>query len=272
MAERAARLAETIARVFYGGQGLKLPGQQPRRWEESREVTVVEELRDRGAGDRGIRLFLTFVAAMSRDRDFKQLLDAALALFQPDPELYEPAEVTQVHPEAIRDRLREAKVSRKHGPDSDAWCAIARSLTQPGPMATAINEGEGDAKRLLWELDALADGRPRYPLLKGDKSGPLWLGWLAALGSADLDSLDFVPVAVDTHIRKVSKALRVVDADEETKDRIVDPAIRAAWLAAVEGTEVEGPAGAVGTCAALNAPLWLLGKHGWCCYMHLVQE
>ena len=268
MTDRAARLAERITADFYEGQGLRLSGQPPRKWEESEEVRVVEQLREWGADDRKVRLFLTFVAAMSRDRDFKQLLCSAAGLYESSPGTYEPAEAVRMPLDMLRDRLRESKVSRKHRPDSEAWSVIARSLMQPGPTATVINEGNGDAKRLLRELDSLAAGRPRYPLLKGEKSGPLWLGWLAALGSAHLENLDRVPVAVDTHVRKVSKALRVVDADEEVKDRVVDPAIRAAWLDAVDEVAVVGPKGIAGTCAALNSPLWLLGKHGWDCYEH----
>lgn len=271
MPHHAARLAEVIASDFYGGQGLKLKGQPPRKWEESCEVRAVEELRDRGADDRQVRLFLTFVAAVSRDRDFKQLLDAAVDLFNTRRELYEPGEVAEMPLDALRNWLREARVSRKHRPDSDAWSAIASSLTQPGPIATAIHDGTGDARRLLWELDALADGDPRYPLLKGDKSGPLWLGWLVVLGSADLENLALVPVAVDTHVRRVSKALGVVDAGK-ARAPIVDRAIRAAWLAVVDEAELVGPVGAAGTCAALNSPLWLLGKHGWQCYKRWVPE
>ena len=270
MTDRAARLAEAVTSDFYGGQGLRLPGQPARKWEASREVSVVEELQSLGADGRQVRLFLTFVAAMSRDRDFEQLLDAAVGLYKAHRELYEPGEVADMLPDRLRDCLREFRVSRKHRPDSDAWSAIARSRTQLGPVTTAINDGKGDAKRLLRELDALVDGSSRYPLLRGDKSAPLWLGWLAALGSAELKDLALAPVAVDTHVRKVSRGLRVVDAGE-ARDPVVDRAIRAAWLIAVETAEVEGPAGAAGTCAALNSPLWLLGKHGWHCYEHLVQ-
>ena len=272
MSHHATRLAKAIAEDFYGGQGLKLPEQPPRKWKEMPEVRAVEELRECGADDRAVRLFLTFVAAMSRDRDFGQLLNAAVGLFRSERELYEPREAAEIHTDTLRDRLRESHVSRKHRPDAEAWATIANSLTQRNPVTAAINVGEGDALSLFWELDSLTGGSSRYPLLKGEKSGPLWLGWMAALGGARLQRLDLIPVAVDTHIRKASRAFGVGDLGY-AKASTADPAIRAAWLKAVDGAAIAGPWGAAGTCAALNAPLWLLGKYDGCdYYTNLVAE
>lgn len=266
MTNRAARLAEAIARDFYGEQGLDFPESVrtdvPRKWEETKEYALVQELRESDVDNRTLRLFLTFVAAMSRDRAFGDLLDAAATLLKREPKLFEPAEAARMPLATLRDRLQTSKVSRKHDPDSKAWRTIARSLTEPGPVAVTISDGKGDASRLLREMDSLAKGEVRFPLLRGEKTAPLWLGWLAALGCTELKNLDRVPIAVDTHIRRVSKGLGVVDA-HDARDSVVDPAIRAAWLDGVEEAEVRGPAGAAGTCAALNSPLWLLGKHGW---------
>lgn len=269
MPHHAARLAEAIAADFYG-DGLKLPDTElargaPRKWEDTPEYTKVERLRESGADDRTVRLFLTFVAAMSRDREFAQLLDAALDLFRSAPELYEPSKAAAMPCDVLQDQLRVFRVSRKHGPDSEAWATIASSLTEPGPVTSVIDDGKGDAARLLWELDSLkrdsqGNGKHRFPLLRGDKSGPLWLGWLATLGCADLQRMDRVPVAVDTHIRKVSRKLGVVDAGT-ARPAVADPAVRAAWLAAVDGVAIAGPGDAAGTCAALNSPLWILGKY-----------
>ena len=272
MPDRTARLAELIAGDFYG-EGLKLPesaGDAPRRWEGTEEYKVIKALRDSDVGARTIRLFLTFVAAMSRDRQFLQLLSAARNLLASHPELYEPVVVAAMPLGEIRERLQHLGVSRKHRPDSEAWLRIARSLTKPGPVTDAIRDGEGNATKLLWELDSLENGEACFPLLRGGKSGPLWVGWLAALGGARLEDLSRIPIAVDTHIRKVSKELRVVDSGD-AKEHILDQAIRSAWLKAVDGAIVAPSTGVAGSCAALNSPLWLLGQYGSNHYKHLVR-
>ena len=258
---QTARLAEAIAADFYG-DGLKLPGSAGKvrkKWAEMREVGAVEQLRESGADDREVCRFLTFVAAMTRRRDFRGLMKEASALYLADSTLFDPLAVTRASDGALKESLKH--ITRNQGAEFNAWKSIASALSEPGPVTDAVENGEGDAVRLLWELDLLADGKPRFPLLKGEKIGPLWVKWLVTLGGARLENLDLIPVAVDTHIRKVSKELGIAET-EGASDYAADPAIRAAWLKAVDGADIAGPPGAEGTCAALDPALWALGKYG----------
>ena len=93
-----------------------------------------------------------------------------------------------------------------------------------------------------------------------------------ALGAARLQRLNLIPVAVDTHIRKVSRELCVAEIGDAGLPK-AHAAIRTAWLKAVDGADVTGPPGMAGTCSALNAPLWALGKYDGCdYYQNLVAE
>ncbi len=125
----AARLAKLIADDFYG-DGLDLasrnmdPGQP---WHDYMpEVAVVRRLR---GTDRAVRLFLTFIAALDRARDATQLWNAGGRLFEESPESFDPHHVAGLEVGALGRVLKAARVSQRHGPDSDAWHRIARSLS-----------------------------------------------------------------------------------------------------------------------------------------------
>ena len=260
---QTARLAEAIAADFYGeGDELKLPDSArdaPRKWDEMPEVKAVKQLRESGADDRTVRLFLTFVAAMTRSREFAPLLCAALKLFSECPDLYEPAVVTNLSERELKAFLSE--VTRKHGSEVAAWHRIARSLSDGGALAATIDTGRGNAVEMIRDLGSTDGEGNRFPLLRGAKIGPLVVGWLAAPGGARVENLDLVPIPVDVHIYRVSQNLGVGET-HGWPDDIAKPAIQRAWHEAASKVTTEVPENIRGTCAALDAPLWVIGKHG----------
>ena len=85
----AATMAEVLTSDFYDGR-LDLsardvaPGST---WSRMPEVECVTRLRVSGASHRTVRLFLTFVAAMDRNRDATLLWNNGVELFRSYPEL-----------------------------------------------------------------------------------------------------------------------------------------------------------------------------------------
>lgn len=269
---RVARLAELIASDFYGERGLQFADTNvardaPTRWQEMPEVRAVRNLRESGADDRLVRLFLTFTSAMNRNRNFEQLVDAARSLFQLHPQLWEPSEAAAIPLPRLADHLSHSGVSRKHSPDARAWSAIARSLTEESPVSTAVNAGVGSASELLRDLGT----KGRFPLLRGPKIAPLWLGMLVAPGGAQVSDLQVAPVAVDVHVRRASEDLGICDTRGWPRE-VASSAIQYAWRDAVSVADVGGAPGTASTCAALNAPLWVLGKFGCDHYKKLAEE
>ena len=260
----AATVAEAIASDFYGDR-LDLsardvaPGST---WSRLPEVECVERLRVSGASHRAVRLFLTFIAAMDRARDAVRLWNSGVELFQSYPELFEPAEASAISISTLRERLSQYGVSQRHGPDSSAWNVIARSLAAGGnPVTRVVDSGVGNAGELLSYLRTRYRGQTRFPLLRGEKIGPMWVRMLVAPGGANVDEIDIIPVAVDVHVRRVTKNLGVLDtagmSEGEARHRIQD-----IWRAAVATTRIGGPPGLTDTCAALDPALWIFGKYG----------
>ena len=288
----AARIAKLIAGDFYGG-GLRLgsrnmaPGQP---WHDYMpEVAVVNRLRTsraaldaedestllhsvRAAGqvrsdwgiDRAARLFLTFIAAMDRARDATRLWNAGGRLFERSPESFDPHHVAGLEVGALRRVLKAARVSQRHGPDSDAWHRLGKSLAagRESPVSRVIDDGSAEARELLSDLQSRDDnGRARFPMLRGPKIGPMWVRMMANPGRAVIDRIETIPVAVDVHVRRVTENLGVT-ATRGLPLAKAKPVIQETWTNGVSEADIAGPAGIEGTCAALDPALWFFGRHG----------
>ena len=269
----AAQLAERIAKDFYGSK-LDLSAREIESidpWSQMPEVACVGVLRDSGVSSREIRLYLTFIAAMDRARDANRLWRDGLTMFQSCPSLFEPAVVSAVPLDTLREVLAHFGVSQRHRPDSEAWRVIAQSLSSnEGTVCRVIEDGLGNADHLLKELRSTSGGRNRFPLLRGPKIGPVWVRIMANPGEAAISGIDSIPVAVDVHVRRVTENLGVTDTDNldviEAK-----PIIHSAWRKAVVAGRINGPSGIAGTCAALDPALWFFGKYG-CSYCETQQK
>ena len=258
----ATKIAEAISSDFYNDRlGLSGRALAPgSAWLRMPEVECVSRLQDSGASDRVIRLFITFIAAMDRARDATRLWNNGVELFMSHRELFEPSEVSAVPPPLLRRRLSEYGVSQRHGIDSEAWNAIACSLSAGSdPISQVVELGTGDANELLSYLRTSCGGQPSFPLLRGPKIGPMWVRMLAAPGGAKISNMDIIPVAVDTHIRRVTGELGVLDTRNMSEGE-ARKAIQKVWWEAVVATRIGGPPEIADTCGALDPALWAFGK------------
>lgn len=261
-----ARLAKLIASDFYNNR-LDLSARgiaTGTAWSRMPEVGSVRQLRAAGTSDRSVRLFLTFISAMDRARDATQLNRAGVTLFESTPEVFDPDAVSSMPSSTVSARLRASGVSQRHRQDTDAWCSIANSLaSRSGAVCRVVDEGVGDAQELLQDLRSRdRAGRPRFPMLRGPKVGPMWVRIMANPGGAQIDRIDTIPVAVDVHVRRVTENLGVTDTQGRPLNKETKQEIQSAWRAAVTAASIGGPSGITDTCAALDPALWFFGKHG----------
>lgn len=287
----AGKIAKLIADDFYGdGLDLASRGMAPGQpWLDMPEVEAVHRLRASGAKletghdsallssvhgvthvpslggiGRAARLFLTFIAAMDRARDATQLWNAGVGLYKDHPESFDPQHVAGLELDELRRLLKLTRVSRKHGPDSNAWYQIAKSLSSglQSPVCRVIDAGSGEAQELLRDLKSRDDdGRARYPMLRGPKVGPMWIRMMANPGRAVIDRIETIAVAVDVQVRRATESLGVATT-HGLPPRKAKRVIQQTWKNAVSEADIAGPAGIEGTCAALDPALWFFGRHG----------
>ncbi len=227
--------------------------------EEVPEMPITASLRTDGASGLEVRRFLTFVCAMDYFRDSTRLWRDGKALFGERPDMFDPAAVSRMPLDALRDELKRSRVSQRHGVDSNAWRRTAENLhAHAGHDAVArlVETGEGDA------VDALRDlVRCGYLNLRGPKISRMWVRMMAYPGGARVARMDSVPVAVDVHVRRVSENLGVA----ETRGMALDaarPLIQQAWRVATARADFGGPPGIENTSAALDPALWWFGQNG----------
>lgn len=259
-----ARLAELISEDFYRDcfdfSARKVPVGDA--WSRLPEVEAVNEMGS--VPGRMVRLFLTFVSAMDRMRDSTQLWRAGSEFFRTNPEAFEPKKVGSMSYETLRQLLFASRVSKFHKDDTQSWRTIASTLASGnGPVRQVVDFGDGDAKELIADVRSRdAQGRPRFPLLGGDKIRLMWLRMMAEPGRARIRRLDSIPVAVDVHVRRVTENLGVTSTRGSDLNSTIKNEIQQAWSDAVAEARIGGPERVAGTCAALDPALWFYGKHG----------
>ena len=259
-----ARLAKLLCDDFYGRHLDFSERRVPIRdaWSGLPEVEAVNEL-GRVSG-RMVRLFLTFVSAMDRMRDSAQLWRAGSEFFRTNPEAFEPTRVCSMSYATLRQLLFDSRVSKLHKDDTQGWRTIASTLASGnGPVREVVDSGHGDAKELIADVRSRdPQGRPRFPLLGGDKIHLMWLRMMAEPGKARIRRLDAIPVAVDVHVRRVTENLGVTSIRGSDLNSTIKNEIQQAWSDAVAAARIGGPERIAGTCAALDPALWFYGKHG----------
>ena len=139
-----ARVAGEVAGDFYEGRlDLTARGEMATTgWSTMPEVQITRELRHSGTSERSIRQFLTFVSTMDRARDAIRLWRAGGTLFHRHPEVFDPAVVSSMTSVRISGLLSAAGVSQRHGPDSNAWWTIGKSLAEgTGAICRTVARG-----------------------------------------------------------------------------------------------------------------------------------
>jgi hypothetical protein len=260
-------LSHVITKLFVSG-GLDLSsrrGAPASGWDGMPEVVATSRLRQLGASEAELRLFLTFAAAMDRARDADVLARRAVRMFEAAPWTFAPDEISRRTLRDLTDALKEFGVSQRHSVDVFGWRTLAETLNDPSvapESRAAIHQGQADARRLTAELASTSkQGTPLFPLLSGPKVSALWVRLLAFPGGATITSMETVPVAVDVQVRKVTEYLAVTDTGDLDLIDARSP-IQETWARDVDGHGAAGPEAVANTPGALDPALWFYAKWG----------
>ena len=261
------KVAEYIVEDFYNGRfDLSERGNisAPSSWPTLPQVECTQYLRDANASDRTILLYLTFISAIDRAKNSERCWWNGLELYESHPEVYDPLHLLQVSVDQLTEYLQECGVSQNTEQDPQAWLDIAQTITFESscPVSRVIYGKTVDAKQLLKDLSTRGEeGRNRFPLLSGAKTGRKWVHMLASPGGAKITHIDFLPVTVDAHVRLATENLNIAK-----KDRAVtsDDAhyIQSVWRSAVNLMQLEEPDDVRDTCAGLDPALSFFGRFG----------
>jgi hypothetical protein len=224
------------------------------------------EARNRpGTDPKAARLWVTFVCAVDRARDAARLWRAARRAWDEEPWVFDPVSVSTRPIGDLMEVLARHGVSQRHSVDVAAWRVIGETLASPicpGPIRRAIEGEEVAAQDVLRAVAATrSDRRPRFPLLRGPKISPMWVRMLVFPGRARITGMEVIPVAVDTHVQRVTEMLGLVPV--RSLGDAHRTMIQQVWFEAVRLVgRYGGPAGLDGTAAGIDPALWALGRTG----------
>ena len=258
-------LAESIASDFFGNRfdhaSRDMPDVEP--WLLIPEVGAAQQLRNAGASDRAVRRFLTLVCAVDYQTNSDRLWNAAARLHTTRPDLFEPAQVAAMPTDRLhRDQHESGAAGRFHQRNAKSWQKIAEYLVsgERSAVRRAIDEGVGC-------VDDLREDLRRYPLLRGEKIGPVWIRIMAIPGKARIAPVESMSVGVDIHLRRLTRNLGLLDsggdiAEIDASDASRDAEIRRIWRDAAHRAKIEGPSELGGGPGALDPALWFFGRYG----------
>lgn len=262
-----AKITRLIAEDFYEGRfDLSQRGKVSiaSSWSSMPHVECVNYLRETDVSDRVLLLFITLIAAIDRGRDSEKVWWGGLDLIDSHPEVFDPLALFNISEEELAVLMNESDVSHKNEQDPQAWLDIARTIAIEShcPVSRVIYDNTVDAKSLLKDLGTSSDdGRNRFPLLSGRKTGSVWIRMLASPGGAKITHLDLLPVMVDSHVIRATENLGMAKKDNLDLNKDAKY-IQSVWQSAVSTTEFEAPEGIKDTCAALDPALSFFGRYG----------
>jgi hypothetical protein len=89
----------------------------------------------------------------------------------------------------------------------------------------------------------------------------MWVRMLAFPGQANISGMEVIPVAVDTHVQRVTEMLGLVPPRALDEKHRGD--IQSTWFEAARSAGLYGaPAAIDGTAAGIDPALWVLGRKG----------
>ena len=260
-----AALAEAIARDFYGDQfDISSRGMEPvKPWLMIPEVGAAGLVRESGASGPEVRRFLTFACAVDYQLNSDILWGSAGRLYRTRPELFDPAVVAAMPPKQLHRELRDAGVAgRFHQRNAKSWQRIAERLASRdrSEVRRVIDEGVGCVEGLRRDLR-------QFPLLRGEKIGPMWIRIMANPGGARIAPVEAMAVGVDIHVRRLTRNLGLLGdapgiAAMNTGDDSRDAEIRRIWHDAATQADIEGPPGIDRGAGAIDPALWFFGRYG----------
>lgn len=232
-------------------------------WSSMPQVECATYLRDAGACDRTVLLYLTFMCALDRARSSERLWWNGLELYENHPEVFDPLNLLAIAVDELTELLSQCKLS-KNEQDSQAWSTIAQSIALESscPVSRVIYGKSVDAKHLLKDLGTRADsGKSRFPLLSGTKTSLSWIRTLCRPGNATITHLDALPITVDAHVIQASENLGMVKSEKLDGTQDADY-IQSVWRSAMATIEIEEPDDFQSTCTGLDPALAFFSRYG----------
>lgn len=192
-------------------------------------------------------LYYTLPMSLNYRRPSHQLWEAAKTTFlDPDTHaIFDIASIDETDESKLRQLLVKHRLALQPQRHTLNWLTIGSSINEEwGSVGGLLEAADYDFLELK-ELVQKTQKRS-FPYLSGPKLFNFWCFILARYGNVDFHNKDHIDIAVDSHIRRGSALLGLVDSEEATSLPAEHVALR--WRTALAGTGIAP--------TDLNVPLW----------------
>ncbi len=205
--------------------------------------------------DKELRIaYFTLPMSLNYQRDSYKLWEAALKTFN-DKEtriVFDVKKVAKLEKEKLKEYLTRYKLALQPNKHINTWHTISKTVYQNwGSFEGLMNAVSHDFLRLKDTMQVTH--KKHLPYISGPKIFNYWSSILGKYGGVDLKNIEYVELAVDTHILKCSIELGVITKDEALKLQRL--AISDKWRQALQGSGI--------TPAEMHFILWFWSRNGF---------
>ncbi|MBX4198322.1 hypothetical protein KW782_03250 [Candidatus Parcubacteria bacterium] len=198
--------------------------------------------------------YFTLPMALNYQRDSYKLWEAALKTWN-DKEtrvVFDIEKVSKLDTEKLREYLLRYRLALQPNKHINTWQTISKTV------AREWGSFEGLMKAIDYDflkLKEIVQGSHKkdFPYLSGPKIFNYWSSILKRYAHVELRNIEYVELAVDTHILKCSVALNVITADEATKLGRLE--ISDKWRKALHGSGIAP--------SEMHFILWFWSRNGF---------
>jgi hypothetical protein len=181
--------------------------------------------------------YFTLPMALNYQRDSFKLWEAALKTYN-DPEtkvVFDVEKVSKMSDITLRKHLMKYKLALQPNKHVATWQTIAKKVFEEwGSFEHMFSSVQHDFLKLRNTVQVVH--KKNFPYLSGPKIFNYWSSILKRYAGVELENIDHVEIAVDTHILKCSVLLEVITKEESEKLSTLEISYR--WRKALEGSGI----------------------------------
>lgn len=198
--------------------------------------------------------YFTLTMSLNYQRDSYKLWEAALKTWS-DSEtrvVFDVTKVVKLEEQKLREYLSRYKLALQPNKHINSWKVISKTVvdnwgTFEGLMK-AVNYNFLQLRQVIQDTH-----KKGFPYLSGPKIFNYWSSILKRYGHVDLKNVEYIELAVDTHILKCSVVLNVITSEEATKLGRLEVSDK--WRKALHGSGIAP--------AEMHFILWFWSRNGF---------
>ena len=199
-------------------------------------------------------VYFTLPMSLNYQRDSYKLWESCLKTYEDEETkvVFDINNSAAIKEDVLRKYLLKHKIALQPNKHINTWRTIAKTIAENfGSVSNLLKKADYDFLKLKDIVQNL--NKKGFPYLSGPKIFNYWCFILREYCKINLKNSEYIEIAPDTHITKVSAILNVITKEESeklSKDKISER-----WRNVLEGSGINP--------IDMHSPLWFWSKNGF---------